>query len=72
MPRFSTDIAAAWTIVGKLDIGLVRASDGWWIAFLHDSRHGGWKVEVDPKRAATAPTAPHAICLVALKVMEGR
>jgi hypothetical protein len=65
LPHYSTDISAAWEVVEKL------RELGWYLA-----------IHSDPKRGyfATIPradgiqieseTAPHAICLAALKAKE--
>ena len=69
-PEFSTDIAAAWEVVEKL-------SKQWWVQI--DQRGVGWfcdltKRGVDEhlpnadRPVVYAETAPHAICLAALKV----
>jgi hypothetical protein len=68
IPRYSTDIAAAWEVVEKLGIqfylhcDLRRGSAGDWMVF--DSA-----ASVDCcEPLATAETAPLAICLAALKL----
>lgn len=72
IPRYSTSIEAAWEVVEKLDLFgckdlpgygpiwyvLGKNTAGWVIA---DTRDMGWSVEGD--------TAPHAICVAALKAI---
>lgn len=65
LPHYSTDIKAAWEVVEKLGYG-------WNIDKGNDTEHefvvyfsnpeGQWK--------AVGDTAPHAICLAALKAIE--
>lgn len=59
LPRYSTDIAAAWEVVEK--IGLIIGKNGpvWDAQDLWDL----------PVYFASADTAPHAICLAALKAV---
>lgn len=69
LKSYSTDIAAAWEVVDKIanhwsNVSLLRADDG------------SWHVCSDPEMSfgssgAEAPTAPHAICLAALKAVGG-
>ncbi len=67
LPLYSTDIAAAWAVVEKL-----RKSHGIAIAVYED---GSTRVELSQDRLSHHPnnifegatTAPHAICLAALK-----
>lgn len=64
-PRFSEDIAAAWHIVEKLGLSVGPTADD---AGYRD----GWFAE-KPERVisfAKAQTAPHAICLAALKAIN--
>lgn len=63
-PRaYSTDIAAAWAVVVKFT-GVARVefhqAEGWWIEL-----GNGYD-----SASATAPTAPLAICLAALKTVR--
>lgn len=76
-PSYSTDIAAAWKVVEKVDLFGYHVVPGWesygpvyrtlckvkgeWM--ISDDRSLGWEVR--------APTAPHAICLAALKAVSG-
>ena len=74
LPHYSTDIAAAWRVVEHMrahyDRQLearpysLKVSDGQYRVGIRDVH-----VELD---YATAPTAPHAICLAALKAVEAR
>ncbi len=66
-PHYSTDIAAAWEVVEKFQaedfdvrVGFCR-----W----RDDGRVGWLAWVG-KADALADTAPHAICLAALKAVE--
>lgn len=69
----STDIAAAWEVVEKLlpcqfTLGSPEKEsakgDVWYAEF------GEWVDHLFQGEEATAPTAPHAICLAALKAMS--
>ena len=62
LPAYSTDIAAAWTVVERLGdkfnfIG--KCADGWNAVLFYDGNSHG----------EIAPSAPHAICLAALKAV---
>lgn len=63
VPLYTSDIAAAWQVVQKLtttdDIIIESTADGWRVHFDQSPRSPG----------AWAPTAPHAICLEALRVI---
>ena len=64
--RFSKDIAAAWEVVGYM-----RAKDEWAFSLGTDT-DGDWDAtfwEGDTFHDATADTAPHTICLAALKAI---
>lgn len=67
-PHFSTDIAAAWEVVGKLE----KSHD---FELIHLIYHGmgdarGWFIKLDGNRVGfPQETAPHAICLSALKAV---
>lgn len=63
LPHYSTDIASAWLVVEKLDLHLElltykKKSKTEWCA-IFDIDDEGW-----------GATAPHAICLAALKAVE--
>ena len=63
---YSTDIAAAWEVVEYM-----RAKDEWAFTLGTDT-DGDWDAtfwEGDTFHDATADTAPHAICLAALKAI---
>jgi hypothetical protein len=67
IPKYSTEIAAAWELVEKLrssrsEVGIIADSDGWY-AF-----EGGGE-DMFPL-SPTVPTAPYAICLAALKAVQ--
>lgn len=65
-PGYSTSIAAAWsvlervTIVAHLSPILAHNNSGWQVSFLGNSE----------LFTARSDTAPHAICLAALKAVE--
>lgn len=66
VPRYSTDIAAAWEVAEKFEnVSVVRinANDGQWYAEL-DGKTNDYRRSI-----AFASTAPHAICLAALKAV---
>lgn len=66
-PDYSTDIAAAWEIVEKLSMWVCPANNG------HDWTAGRLSLEEpSPEGGTWAETAPHAICLAALKAVESR
>lgn len=76
IPSYSTDIAAAWEIVEKLPLLIELQSPG---APCNDNEYENnsneWKAEAratihDRSVFARAATAPHVICLAALKVIE--
>lgn len=62
-PHYSTDIAAAWEVVDK-----IAPLDDFRLAF----RNGEWFAEFSSmiNQFAQAGTAPHAICLAALKAVS--
>lgn len=60
-PSYSTDLAAAWTVLEK--IGLTFE-----LTFLRSTGHYHVRLmDGEVKAAVVADTAPHAICLAALK-----
>lgn len=74
VPEYSTDIAAAWQVVEKLDFTIVKVDEGWMVgkldinAFTNDSGVV-YGCIYDP---GLAETAPLAICRAALlAVMDG-
>lgn len=65
IPRFSTDIAAAWEVVEKL-----REKHWYFKLYCH---HGEWAVLLDHQTASDEMkglTAPHGICMAALRAVE--
>ena len=70
IPHFSTDIAAAWEVVEKLDrdghtMEMDKRDAGWVVRFVDYSKDPILSMEITD----TAPTAPLAICLAALKAV---
>lgn len=74
VPEYSTDIAAAWPIAQKLGLALVPQSDGdgfrWLATDVHAVNYSN-VITVEPKDGTeySADTAPHAICLAALRAV---
>jgi hypothetical protein len=81
LPRFSTDIAAAWRVVERItdpdgpfgaqkwSFGMEYSSViGWVVDFTPRTRHP--KAREYPAFQAQATTAPEAICRAALKAVE--
>lgn len=70
VPRFSTDIAAAWEVVEKLKrlgykIGIDSSPNDKSACVVMEDDNGDWiSIAVE-----TAETLPHAICRAALKAM---
>lgn len=70
IPAYSTSIEAAWEVVDKLGGNMFQLH--------YDTRYGtegvkGWSVILDGSvMCQFVDTAPHAICLAALKAVEGR
>jgi hypothetical protein len=65
IPEYSTEIAAAWDVVERLKH--LEPEMRW-----HDENHG-WYLNFSKKDLEGIPyaeTAPHAICLAALKAVE--
>ena len=68
VPCFSTDIAAAWEVVEKLTGDVFQLS---WVIEGDGNRPVGVSFWAgDTFYTAEAATAPYAICLAALKVIE--
>lgn len=74
LPRYSTDIAAAWEVVNRVrntvgwNFAVIEDSAyeiGWWVAGWFDFREGPYEHE----KSARGESAPHAICLAALKAV---
>lgn len=78
VPRYSTDIAAAWQVVEKLDLLGVRLVPGHEsygeVSFSLGRRsdNGLWVLGDDRslEPGVEGESAPHAICLAALKVVQ--
>lgn len=66
IPYYSTDIAAAWTVVEK-----IKSKDRAIFFELVNSVNYKWECQIGGGNAE-ADTAPHAICLAALKAVEGK
>lgn len=72
VPRYSTDIAAAWTVLEKMRQP-VPGVHRW--AVTVSAEENGWFVTIWREFSAKyhrvfAPTAPHAICLAVLKAVD--
>lgn len=63
LPSYSTDIASAWLVVEKLRLSVLKCNHGWRAGDLSYGGHESSEFIFD----AIAETAPHAICLAALK-----
>ena len=78
IPHYSTSISAAWEVVEKLKahymITLIGGPDdeGGCEEWTCRITARGYRSQLDTTWQATAPTAPRAICLAALKVGEGK
>jgi len=72
VPPYSTDIRAAWAVVEKLNLFHTRMDkEGLDIGYCLRQSLDGWEVYYRYGGAITRqPTAPLAICLTALKVVE--
>ena len=57
VPFYSVDIDAAWDVVEKIGTSFTL------------ERYNRWYVEFGDRYSAAADTAPHAICLAALKAV---
>lgn len=72
LQHYSTDIAAAWEVVERLGLAIgineVRPEEGKWICLKDMGEGEGWLFGIF--EGAYADTAPHAICLAALKAVE--
>jgi hypothetical protein len=69
-PRYSTSIADAWEVVSKLDgeWTIEGQEEVGWISSFYSSTGGIDAIVI--RESSSAITAPHAICLTALKAME--
>jgi hypothetical protein len=65
VPPYSTDIAAAWQVVEHFHDSIMERIDGQWFVWLGDD-------DIDTGRTSTlaCDTAPLAICLAALQVLN--
>jgi len=79
-PYYSTDVAAAFTIVEKLRLAIVPSEDGWYAIKPDDIDHGCVRGTSFPKLSIigqeceefiVADTPSLAICLAALAAIEG-
>lgn len=64
IPHYSTNIAAAWQVVEKLDLSVIRLNNGRWSAgeaYAFENSYAEFRTTTH------ADTAPLAICLAALK-----
>lgn len=71
VPPYSTDIASAWSVVEKLGLSVVKEPRGWRVGDLDigqdEDSEGNLVDYVHWNKAAFSKSAPHAICLAALK-----
>ena len=68
VPRYSTDIAAAWQVVAMLN------SKGYVLGLEAEARYAYAVFKANPPYPSPqtrAETVPHAICLAALKALKG-
>jgi hypothetical protein len=79
LPRYSTDIAAAWEVAERCGISVVRSEDGWYAVKPEDIQHGSLRGTAFPtitlvfpemRYPEPSPTAPLAICRAALAALE--
>lgn len=63
-PRFSTDIGAAWEVVEKLGLSVIRGYGEWRVGHFDVD---AWDGFIGP--ALASMSAPHAICLAALAAL---
>lgn len=81
VPRYSTDIAAAWTVVEKMheegfgvEIGhACTPGYGWYATFVANAAQYEHSEDYEPateRMAVRAPATPLAICLAALKALD--
>lgn len=78
LPRFSTDIAAAWQVADRVGISVLKIPTGWAAGVWpegEDNRgeyRSGECYDGDFKHYAEADTAPLAICYAALTAVGAR
>lgn len=64
-PLYSTNIAAAWEVIEKLNICIE-------VLRVKEAQTGSWQYVASTVSGRTiADAAPHAICLAALKAVDG-
>ena len=75
--RYSIDIVAAWQVVEKMRLSILPAGDEGWLVtqdeadtYYGDVWFWGTQDSEDRPDYFIRPTAPHAICLAALKAAE--
>ena len=64
LPHFSLDIGAAFKVIEHLVSSRLN------VGFTLGSRNGTWAIGIGHRCSAVAETAPHAICLAALKMVD--
>lgn len=76
IPKLSTDVAEAWSFVERFGfmvhpcaLGPDGKPAGYWVGYPRDG-HTGLVGDVENETVAFGDTAPHAICLAALKAVE--
>jgi hypothetical protein len=76
IPEYSTEIAAAWEVVEKIKTQVKAETDSrdFTIMYVDNKWLVGWALEYDGgmDKLVSADTAPHAICLAALKVVSSQ
>lgn len=70
LPHYSTDIAAAWRVVEELSPKIIVGPSPW-VLGKYVATWGACDSYADCFDWLEADTAPHAICLAALKAVEG-
>lgn len=79
VPPYSTDIAAAWEVVEKMKLSVVNHHGSWLAGPTDYSEARGEDdrlitaiIGIEDGNDVGGNTAPHAICLAALKAVEGK
>lgn len=77
IPHYSTDIAAAWQVVEKLNLSVMRDDGGGWAAavlygvpYIEEDWGRGGYIDCGLHDGAYADTAPLAICRAALAAAD--
>ncbi len=74
VPKFSTDISAAWQVVEKMGISVIASEDGWYAGVTKDVIHtcdnAGHEAKEVQAHFVLADTAPLAICRAALSALD--